>query len=259
MTSPYSVLAYWGPRRESPSACAPKMLRMFDALAKIDPMFGQLFWRDRKSGKPVPVASLDVEGTARLLAQRQNLSEVTREPIPEFGYRFVATNELPWGPRYLSIDGKLGGYTTAAILANYVCLSTQPLHPENEGIINFRVFRSVVLALASIWNATWCRADPTDLLQVIPSVDAVRRTPRINGGWMTFLAAPFAAKITLPRSAKCEQTEGGLLMVATEETFQVDNPEHVAVARDIDAALAPINALPWPPDAPGNGARISGA
>ena len=252
MTSRYSVLAYWGPRRETPAACAPKFLRTFDALAKIDPRLGQWFGRDPENGKPRLVSSLDVEDAARLIAQGQNLSEIGRKPMLEFGYRFVVTNELPWGPRYLSIDGKLGGYTTAAILANYVCLSTQPLHPENEGIINFPVFRSVLLALASIWNASWCRADATDLLlQLIPGVDAARRTPRINGGWMTFLATPFAAKITPPRSAKCEHVNGGLLMVATEQTFQVDNPAHVAVAREIDAALAPINALPWPPDAPG--------
>jgi hypothetical protein len=37
-------------------------------------------------------------------------------------------------------------------------------------------------------------------------------------------------------------------MVATEETFLADNPGHVAIAREIDAALAPFNALPWPPD-----------
>ena len=70
---------------------------------------------------------------------------------------------------------------------------------------------------------------------------------------MTYLAAPFAAKIAPPHSAICEQVDGGLLMTATEETFQVDNPAHVAVARDIDAAMAPINALPWPPDANASG------
>jgi hypothetical protein len=254
MTSSYSILAYWGPRPESPPACAPKILRMFEALRRIDPALGRLFWRDRENGKPLPVTSLDVASAARLLAQRQNLSEVTRKPIVEFGYRFVATNELPWGPRCLTINGKLGGYTTANILANYVCLSTEPLHRENEDIINFRVFRSALLELASIWDASWCSATPTDLLEFVSTINVERRTPRLSGGWITYLAAPFAAKIAPPHSAICEQVDGGLLMTATEETFQVDNPAHVAVARDIDAALAPINALPWPPDA-ADGAR----
>jgi immunity protein 52 of polymorphic toxin system len=248
MTSFYSVLAYWGPRRESPEVCARKLLEMFETLANIDPALGQWFWRDRTSGKPLPVAALDTQNAARLLKQRQNLGEVTRKPIPEFGYRFVVTNELPWGPRCLTLDGQLAGYTRAGMLANYVSLSTQPLHPENQAIINFRVFRQVLLELARIWAATWCRAASSDLFELLPTVDTRRRTPRISGGWMTYLAAPFAAKIALPHSGICEQVDGGLLMSATQETFSVDNPAHVAVARDIDAALAPINALPWPPD-----------
>jgi hypothetical protein len=36
-------------------------------------------------------------------------------------------------------------------------------------------------------------------------------------------------------------------MAAADTTFSMDNPAHLAVARDINAALAPINALPWPP------------
>ncbi len=248
MTSRYSILAYWGPRPESPADCAPKMLQMFRTLADIDPALGRFYWADRKIGKPLLVSSLKVDDAARLLAQRQNLAEVTRQPIPEFGYRFVATNQFSRGPHYLVINGQLGGYVTANLLANYVCLATEPLAPHNEGIINFRVFRSVLLALASIWNATWCCAASDDLLQLIPRVDRARHRPRLDGGWLTYLAAPFAAKITPPSSAKCERVNGGLLMIATEETFQADNPAHVAVARDIDAALAPINALPWPPD-----------
>jgi hypothetical protein len=248
MTSSYSVLAYWGPRRESPEACAPKFLRTFDALAKIDPMLSRWFCADPDSGKARLVSSLGVDDARRLLAQRQSLSEIGRKPMLEFGYRFVAMTELSWGPRNLDIDGKLGGYTRDNILANYVSFSTPALHRENEAVINFRVFRSVVIELASIWNATSCHATSSELLQLVPGVDWTQRRPRFNGGWITYLAAPFAAKIAPPRSAKCEAVNGGLMMVATEETFQVDNAAHMAVARDIDAALAPINALPWPPD-----------
>jgi hypothetical protein len=39
------------------------------------------------------------------------------------------------------------------------------------------------------------------------------------------------------------------LLSATQDTFRVDNPAHLAVAQDILKALAPFEALPWPPDA----------
>jgi hypothetical protein len=36
--------------------------------------------------------------------------------------------------------------------------------------------------------------------------------------------------------------DGGLLMIAAEETFDIANPDHVARARSIVNALAPLNA-----------------
>ncbi len=34
-------------------------------------------------------------------------------------------------------------------------------------------------------------------------------------------------------------------MSATVETFDVENPAHMAAARDIAAAIAPLNDIPW--------------
>jgi hypothetical protein len=53
-----------------------------------------------------------------------------------------------------------------------------------------------------------------------------------------------------PRSAIVEHTpQGGIVMIATKDRFDVTNPDHLAAAREIEAAIAPVNALPWPPDA----------
>ena len=51
---------------------------------------------------------------------------------------------------------------------------------------------------------------------------------------------PIEGPLTRERCA-----DGGLLLAATDDTFRTDNPTHLAVARDIEAALAPFNALPW--------------
>jgi hypothetical protein len=37
-------------------------------------------------------------------------------------------------------------------------------------------------------------------------------------------------------------------MVATEERFDLDNPAHMAAALEIEDALLPVSALPWPQD-----------
>jgi len=68
--------------------------------------------------------------------------------------------------------------------------------------------------------------------------------------WMTYLSPRFAPMVTPLRSAIVDRTpRGGIVMTATEERFDFTNPAHLAAAREIEAALAPVNALPWPPDA----------
>ena len=79
MTSSYSVLAYWGPRRESPEACAPKLMSTFDALAQIEPSISRWFCADPDSGKP-RLVSLNLQDAVRLIADGQSLSEIERRP-----------------------------------------------------------------------------------------------------------------------------------------------------------------------------------
>lgn len=256
MSRRYEILAYWGPRPESSLDIAPRILRMHDALTEIDPLFASWSWISRT--KAIPMTSLTVEKVAALLEKEgRNLSDFEREPIVDFGYSFGTYNDHR-GPCQTHVSGNAGAYTGSATLDNLVTVVFRAREPANAALINYRVFRATLLVLVKTWNATWAYARPYALDDLLPSFEKKRATPSFHGGWLTYLAAPFAAKITPPRSAKRERVNGGLLMVATEQTFQVDNPAHVAVARDIDAALAPINALPWPPDAPGDAAPISG-
>ena len=104
------------------------------------------------------------------------------------------------------------------------------------------------MAVVEAWDATWCDVSPFSLHRLLPR-DPNRRAPRYHGGWLTYIAPRFASLIRPPASAITEHPPGGgVLMIATEERFDVDEPKHVRVARDIHTALAPLNALPWPPD-----------
>ncbi|HEX9490890.1 MAG TPA: Imm52 family immunity protein [Stellaceae bacterium] len=246
MSPEYEILAYWGPRPENSLAIAPRILRMHEGLAEIDPLFATWSWISRR--KLIPMTSLTIETVAeRLEKEGRNLSDVEHEPIVDFGYSFRTYNDHR-GPCQIHVAGTAGAYTGSATYDNLVTVAFPPLEPANAALINFRVFRATLLVLAQTWNATWAYARPYALSAHLPSFEK-RATPCFHGGWITYLAAPFAAKIAPPHSAICEQVNRGLLMTATQETFRVDNPAHVAVARDIDAALSPINALPWPPDA----------
>ena len=66
MTSEYAILAYWGPRRETPAQCAVRYRRMLEALAPIDPAFGRWTFAGRKKGTPLDRVQGD--GLTRLIA-----------------------------------------------------------------------------------------------------------------------------------------------------------------------------------------------
>jgi hypothetical protein len=73
-----------------------------------------------------------------------------------------------------------------------------------------------------------------------------RHYPPFRSGWMTYLAPQYASRITPPPEAIAERVAGGgLLLLATEERFSMDNPEHLAVADAIQVALAPIQDMVW--------------
>jgi hypothetical protein len=69
---------------------------------------------------------------------------------------------------------------------------------------------------------------------------------------MTYLAPQYASRITPPPTAIVEPFPGGgLLLLATEERFSMDNPAHLAVADAIQAALDPLQGMLKPDrDAP---------
>lgn len=106
-----------------------------------------------------------------------------------------------------------------------------------------------MVTIAEAWDATWCAAYPRDLINLWPDPVVVGR-PTFKMAWISYLSPRFAPLVTPPASAIVDHTaQGGIVMTATEDRFDVTNPAHLAAAREIEAAIAPVNALPWPPDA----------
>jgi hypothetical protein len=159
---------------------------------------------------------------------------------------FGASNGLKGTGRGIKLRVHAGNILAANYRINTAHLTTEPLNEANSSLINFRVLKAAMLALVSAWDATWCGTAPWG----ISEFETRHARPWFGLEWMTYLSPKFAPMVTPPRSVIVDKPPGGgLLMIATQEIFQVTNPTHLSAARDIEAALAPINALPWPPDA----------
>jgi hypothetical protein len=241
----YIIQAYWGPRRETPQQLGLRFMRMLNALATIDPLFRGWEFFGATQFWPIPSGAGDE--LTRLVAECVARAE-DGDPIPISGYQFGARARVG-SETSLAINIDAGSYApNVPYLVNTVDLETQPLNESNTGLITLPIFKSALLAIATAWDATWCAAYPADIIELWPKPGPGQ--PHFNMAWITYLSSRFAPMVTPPRAAIVEHTpQGGLVIAATKDRLDVTNPAHLAAAREIDAALAPINALPWPPDA----------
>lgn len=243
MQGRYSVLAYWGPRREEPGVLAVRLMRTLHALATIHPDLATWFMYP-KPELNLRAAPFDHEDLARIIAAGVVRAD-NGDPTPVFGYTTWANNEIVATPRWVGLTFRVGSDARIRAFVNTIDMLTAPLSTANESLITVPVLRQVVLALASIWDITWCSVAPWLITDHRP----IKRPkhPWFAQAWIAFLSARFAPLVMPPRSIISERSPNGdLLMIATQDRFDLENPEHMAAALEIEDALTPVNALPWP-------------
>jgi hypothetical protein len=237
----YMIRASWGPRVETPEAIAARFLACMDRLKQIHPAYDN--WIYNLQGKPGKFDALR-ETLGAAIAVGVARSDDGSKPTPIYGYWANVVNSMKFGPRTLSVTFKAGAWLNSGHFCNSAEIETGDRVVPDPTIIAYPAFKAALLALAESCDATYCSAYPMQLM------DFWGKNRALRIAWMSYVSPRFAPLISPPPSALVERTaRGGLLMAATDETFSTGNPAHLAVARDILAALAPFEALPWPPDA----------
>jgi hypothetical protein len=235
----YDIDAWWGPRREAPKSIAERFLNLVDRLTAIDPVFGN--WIYSLDEAPVRLDTLRDEMEA---AVERHVSRADNgNPVPVNGYSVAVVNSLRSESQRIRVHVRAGSSYLAPYLTNYVDIGTSSKVAADPALVTYPIFRTALLALAETFETTWCAAYPRDIM-------IHWKTGFFRLGWMSYVSPRFAPLVTPPATAIVEyRPNGALFMAATDETFVTSNPQHMAVARDIKASLAPLNALPHPPDA----------
>ena len=233
----YYIRAGWEARAETPDELAARFLRMIDALKKIDPVFS--LWTCGG------MRSLDFEKIRDRYAE-EIAAGLSRsdwgEPTPVYGYWFAATTRDVPRERYFVVRCHAGG-TVKEFFPNSIILETSSLAnlKPDPSVVSYRVFRPALLAIVDVWNPAHAGAYSQQLIEKYGG------NSYFSAAWIQYLSPWLAEKITPPSTVLAEHLpNGGLLMSATTETFDIDNPAHLAAAQDMAAAMAPLNALPWP-------------
>jgi hypothetical protein len=229
-------------RQETPAVTGAKLLDSLDALSRIDPLFNG--W---KILDPLAMASLPL-AIARTRISTIVENNIARDdddqPEPESGYSLVSltSNALP--SRVVTFRVETGAVFNGAMSLRFgdVFQPTDPL------IVTYRLFRETLLATSAIWQPLWAyvAASTDDYWKgpIVPGAPVIRRTPFLIT-WIGYLSPAVTRGFVVEPELRTESTpDGGLLMSATDERFDLANPEHLGRASILAETMIARTGLP---------------
>ena len=245
------ILAQWGARVETPGELATRFTRMIDALPLVHSILDDWDWIDgptvaKTDGKAGTVPWQEAQTDLEQAIVRNMASEDDGIPRPFCGYWLPVVAHQQSADRRLSLavtasKGEGGGSSLFPFMNRVVFGSGAAPDPS---LLCFDVWHRLLLALAETWEATWAEA-------ATPGLVKLKSGSPVRVAWMSYVSPHFAPLMTPPTSAVVERRpNGGLFLAATREVFDSANAAHLAVAREIEAALQPLNRVPNPNDAP---------
>ncbi len=236
----------WQARAEDAAACARRFARMQEGLALCNPSVRRWY----EVGSTPEAASVPLPLAASSLAQRLDQARAPAQPLSDEdqGFDLLAWNGGT-GPRHASLILQAGsarsGQDYMNDMSNSVGIAFEPAEPANLDLLTVENLKPILLALIDAWQPATGNVRPLGLSEYWfwmtdpPNIDQFR----FHGGWMTYVSAPWRREIVPPAEAIVEETpDGGLLMLATEDRFDLINPAHREAAHAIHWSLAPL----WP-------------
>ncbi len=154
------------------------------------------------------------------------------EPDPQDGFsiRAASTDER----QRFSVIGT-AGRAYRYPMANELYLRTDSNYPADTTIVTYPLMKGVVLATVAAWRPDCCAAYSSAL-----KPDPVGA--RYRRAWMTYVSPAHVDGVNLVGVPFSERTpEGGLLLSATDRTFDAADPAHLAGAQRLFEVTRHLN------------------
>lgn len=238
-----------------PKTIGDRLVRTLDALSASDPsVFTNWQVTDHSTKSSVPLGA----ARARIGAVIENnvVRDDLGEPDPGSGYDVWAYTDVADASRLMHLWIKAGGKRDG-----HVWLKTgAPTVRGDLSIVTFPIFKAALLALVANWPLPWTCAHHSFKsnyamvpvhggagykLESRPMLPTFPNSP-FEIPWIGYLSADLVAGIKLTSEIKIERVpNGGLLMIATEDRLDPDDPEHLRRARIIAETM--IACTGWKP------------
>jgi hypothetical protein len=234
-TPSFYIEASWGLRCENPTEIAMRVQRMTEAFAELDPLLQSWWVADYLEQDFVPLES--VKSRLPQIVADGVYRDDFDEAEPSSGYRCGLRNLPGESLGALEVDVQAGGQRSPGWVDNVVTIVTDRRLAPDPRLVSYPLVKKIFQVLVETFGAT----------AVTASYFGQRTDPAFSGhffrpAWMVYLSADNAARIVPPPTVLSERLgDGGLLMSATEQAFDMNDPDHIAAGRAIADALQPID------------------
>ncbi|HVO33543.1 MAG TPA: Imm52 family immunity protein, partial [Elusimicrobiota bacterium] len=234
---PCGIIATWAVRPESSEQWARRMVKTLDALSEASPLLSGWLVSERY---PYELAYED-QHTMPFAVARDKMKEIVeacawgaREAL---GYNLGAAVSDIASSRFMEFSASAGGHDEHGPGFRCARLWTNRFADADPELVTAPLFKAALFALVEAWEPEFAIAESFSLARY-----SGEKSAPFAPAWMTYLSAPLARQIVPPSGVRVERDDaGGILMIATEEKFDVENPEHMAAAKRICAAVASID------------------
>jgi hypothetical protein len=221
-TSFYSHALWYG-RSETPASIADRYARYMDRLAAASPILANWQAISQRKATPFAVARRDLVTYVQKSIRRDEKGK----PDLKQGFYVGGFTKEKQGFSFRGFVGQT--YPSPAY--NDCMLSTASGHWPDLSLMTFDLFRAATLAAITCWEPLWCTTQPSTLQPFMA------KGAWFHASWFTYIHPTLLDRVAPPDLPVVEPTpDGGLLLGAAAETFDVDNPAHLAAALRIEAA-----------------------
>ncbi|NOK11968.1 immunity 52 family protein [Corallococcus exercitus] len=224
MTESYFAGAYWKGRSESVEQCARRASAFFQFLGRIEPTWNR--WCETAE-------SFEEAARKQVATDVDSLRKHFNRKDCQLGDAF---QYWLWAGARPDETSKVSGTCGSADLwtPSSCVLSPPEQGPLSERILTATMLSQMLREMAHIWEPEFGLATSTDHLVSISSRPKMGTLP----GWVMYFSRQRGTVPPLPAPVRVEPVgDLGTLVVLTPERFTVTNPDHVALASQVQQVL----------------------